>query len=199
MSTETQAEFARRLKVNRSTVTRHAQAGRIVLVGKRVDVEASLARLAQTTGTRPDVSDRLAAQRGVAVQAIARPARTAREPAEAPEQYQDLPDAPETGSKARYKAASMHYENAAIKLEMALRRGIRHPLAAVRREAAALGGTLRSALERLTDQTAPRLSVLADGEPRADMILAELRAIRRLVRAEFARAPGRIKNHGAKP
>ncbi len=199
MSTETLAAFARRLGVNRSTVTRHAQAGRIVLAGKRVDVEASLARLAQTTGTRPDVSARHAAQRGAEVSAPSLPKKTAPAPAKSAEEPADMADDGETGSKARYKAMALHSENSYIKLDMALRRGLRYSLPAVKREAAALGGTLRSALERLKDQTAPRLSVLADGAPRADLVLAELRAIRRLIRGEFARAPRRIRNHGAKP
>ena len=64
MTTETQADFARRMEshmgraVNRSTVKRWADAGRIVMVGDKVDVEASLAQLGGTQGGRADVSDR---------------------------------------------------------------------------------------------------------------------------------------------
>lgn len=50
MPLETKAAFARRLNWNRSTVTRAAQAGRLVLVGNLVDVEPSLARLKATEG-----------------------------------------------------------------------------------------------------------------------------------------------------
>lgn len=64
MTTETQADFARRMEshmgraVNRSTVKRWADAGRIVMAGDKVDVEASLAQLGGTQGGRQDVSDR---------------------------------------------------------------------------------------------------------------------------------------------
>jgi hypothetical protein len=68
MTVETKADFARRLGVNRSTVTRLDKAGRLVLAADgRVDVEPSLARLEATRGTRYDVSDRHAAARGAEV------------------------------------------------------------------------------------------------------------------------------------
>ena len=64
MTTESRADFARRMTqhigrpVARSTVTRWAEKGRIVMIGELVDVEASLALLAATQGSRFDVSDR---------------------------------------------------------------------------------------------------------------------------------------------
>ena len=64
MTIESQAAFARRMEahlgreVNRSTVKRWADAGRLVMVDGKVDVEASLAQLGGTTGGRPDVADR---------------------------------------------------------------------------------------------------------------------------------------------
>lgn len=64
MITETMADFARRMEshmgraVNRSTVKRWADSGRIVMVGDKVDVEASLAQLSGTQGGRQDVADR---------------------------------------------------------------------------------------------------------------------------------------------
>jgi phage terminase Nu1 subunit (DNA packaging protein) len=45
MTTETRAEFARRLGWNRSSVTRAVQDGRVVLIGDLVDVDASLAKI----------------------------------------------------------------------------------------------------------------------------------------------------------
>lgn len=69
MSTLTQADFARLMGVNRSTVTRTwKQAGRLVMVGDLVDVEASQARIAATADLgRSDVAARHAAERGAAV------------------------------------------------------------------------------------------------------------------------------------
>lgn len=64
MTLESKAAFARRMKshmgreVDRSTVTRWADAGRIVMDGDRVDVEASLSQLGGTQGDRQDVTDR---------------------------------------------------------------------------------------------------------------------------------------------
>lgn len=64
MTTESQADFARRMEVhmgravNRSTVKRWADSGRIVMEGDRVNVEASLAQLDGTQGGRQDVADR---------------------------------------------------------------------------------------------------------------------------------------------
>lgn len=54
---ETKAAFARRLGVNKSTITRYDQAGRLVLAPNgKVKVEESLALIASTKGARGDVS-----------------------------------------------------------------------------------------------------------------------------------------------
>lgn len=199
MSLETQTAFARRLGVNKSTVHRHLKAGRIIAAGKLIDVDASLAKLHATTGTRPDVAARHAENRGAPIPLQPRAPQSPSAAVSAPPAADATTEHTDTGTKARYKAMAMHYENAQIKLEMALRRGIRHPLPAVRRESAALGGTLRSALERLIDQTAPRLAVITDTADRAALITAQALALRGLVRGEFPRALRRIRNHGAKP
>lgn len=69
MTAATQAEFARLMGVNRSTVTRTwKQAGRLVMVGELVDVEASRARILATADlARSDVAERHAAERGAVV------------------------------------------------------------------------------------------------------------------------------------
>lgn len=199
MTTETQAAFARRLGVNRSTVNRHITAGRVVTRGKLIDVEASLAKLAATTGTRPDVAARHAAERGAAIPNLVEQEKNAQKPENHAAADIGLPEDGPTGSKARYKATALHYENAAIKLEIALRRGIRHPLPAVKREAVALGGTLRSALERLIDQTAPRLAVMTSQTDRAALIGTQASALRRLIRSELPHALRRLRKTGEKP
>lgn len=180
MPLETQAQFARRLGVNRSTVNRHLVAGRLVLVGKRIDVEPSLARLAQVTGTRPDVAARHAAAR-------ARP-----EQSEAP--VVAVAEDSAGGERAHYKALALQFENDQIKLEMALRQGVRLPLAEVKREAINVGAVLRASLERLVDQTAPRLAIIASDAERARLIQQHLRAVRRTLRAEFPRALRRLRD-----
>jgi hypothetical protein len=57
--TETKAQFAKRLGVNKSTVTRYGQAGRLVLAPNgKVKVEDSLRLIASTKGARLDVSEK---------------------------------------------------------------------------------------------------------------------------------------------
>lgn len=60
MTTETRAEFARRMGWNRSSVTRAAKDGRVVLVDDMVDVEASLAKIEALA--HPDAHHRAHAQ-----------------------------------------------------------------------------------------------------------------------------------------
>ena len=54
MATMTQADFAREIGVGRSRVHALKEAGRLVMVGDRVDVEASKERLAATRNSTPD-------------------------------------------------------------------------------------------------------------------------------------------------
>lgn len=57
--TESKAAFARRLGVNKSTITRYDQAGRLVLAPNgKVKVEESLRLIAATKGDRVDVSEK---------------------------------------------------------------------------------------------------------------------------------------------
>lgn len=53
MATESRAEFARRMGWNRSSVTRAAQDGRVVMQGELVDVDASLAKINALASPRP--------------------------------------------------------------------------------------------------------------------------------------------------
>lgn len=197
MPLETKAAFARRLDWNRSTVTRAAQAGRLVLVGNLVDVEPSLARLKATEGGRTDVAARHAAERG---QGGAAPARSAENGATAPHaprsaenDHASTADADGAG-RARYKAITLQFENQQIKLGMAMARGLRFNRKDVAREAVALGAIVRSAVERVIDQTAPRLAVMTDDDRRRHLLTAELRAVRRALRTEFPRALRRLRS-----
>lgn len=198
MTLETKAAFARRLNWNRSTVTRAAQAGRLVLVGGLVDVEPSLARLKATEGGRTDVAARHAAERG---QGGAAPARSAENGATAPHaprraenDHASTADADGAG-RARYKAITLQFENQQIKLGMAMARGLRFARKDVTREAVALGAIVRSAVERVIDQTAPRLAVMTAADRRRALLGAELRAVRRALRAEFPRALRRLRSN----
>lgn len=201
MTLETKAAFARRLNWNRSTVTRAAQAGRLVMVGSLVDVEASLARLQSTEGGRADVAARHAAERGQggatpapAAQNATAAQKTPRTPEIDAASMGDVAGATDGGSRARYKAMVLHFENQQIKLGMAMARGLRFAHQDVTREATAMGAIVRSAIERVIDQTAPRLAVMTAADRRRHLLATELRAVRRALRAEFPRALRRLRS-----
>lgn len=214
MTLESKAAFARRIGVNKSTITRAAQAGRLVMREGLVDIEPSLARWHATAGGRPDVSERHAQQRGADIPQASTPtlgaenATAGRNGAysggvagEQPAQPGAQPEV-ETStddSRTRYKTMVLRYENETIKLEMALRRGMRHPLPAVRREALGLGTALRAAVERMIDQTAPRLAAEPNRAARAALLHAECAAVQRGLRLEFLRALRRLRQQGGRP
>ncbi len=198
---ETKAAFARRIGINKSNVTRAAQAGRIVLTpGGMVNVEASVQRWYETKGGRDDVSARHAENRGgvgpgpqpKADHGLVGP-KTATAAQLAGEGNATSGDG---NSRTRYKAVAMQYENQSIKLEMALRRGLRYPLGLVRREALGIGSSLRAAVERVIDQTAPRLAVMTNDLDRRRLLDAELRRLRWMVKSELPAALRRMRASG---
>ncbi|CAM3827345.1 hypothetical protein [Castellaniella denitrificans] len=206
MTLESKAAFARRLGVNKSTITRAAQAGRLVMEGGEVNVEASLARWHATQGGRPDVAERFAEQRGQAIPDVSTPYSAAASataadsgplPGAVAGELHTQPyaqPAPDAGSADRthYKALTLRFENETIKLEMALRRHMRYPLPSVRREAYGLGLALRASVERMVDQTAPRLAAAQTPERRA-LLIAECHALTRAMHVEFVRALRRLR------
>ncbi|MGE4340205.1 MAG: hypothetical protein AB7E55_30270 [Pigmentiphaga sp.] len=208
MTLESKAAFARRLGVNKSTITRAAQAGRLVMDGDLVDIEASLTRWHATKGGRTDVEERFAAQRGQEIPQ-APTAYPAEENATAgdsgaaagafAEGLHGQPHAQPSGAtpgggddRTHYKALTLRFENETIKLEMALRRHLRYPLPSVRREAYGLGLALRASVERMVDQTAPRLAAAQTPERRA-LLIAECHALSRAMHTEFVRALRRLR------
>lgn len=199
--TENRAKFAARLGVARSTITRAVQAGRLVLhESGHILVEPSLKRWHETKGGRDDVEARHAKNRGAAIplhQTGAENATAAPETRNA-RATNAADDTIEGGTRASYKAAALKYENDAIKLEIALRRGHRYLLTTIRGEALGIGGTLRASIERLIDQTAPRLAVLTDPAARRQLLTAESAAIARVIKNEFPRALRRMQREAKK-
>lgn len=190
MTTEIRSEFARRCGVNRATVTRWAEAGKLVLLSDgRIDVEASLQRLAEMRGGRGDVAARHAKKRGATIPAP----HPGTENAPAAVLAQPAGEFDATGGRAKWQRLGLHYGNQQIKLDMALRRGLRYALADARREALGLGATVRAAVERLIDQTAPRLSVMDNPNDRRALLAREIARIRRMVRGELPRALRRLR------
>ena len=218
---ETPAAFARRLGVHKSTISRAISAGRLVLDGGFLDVEVSL-RLWQATkpGLRPDVLARHAAKRSPAIpEALpAGPAprgapETAPAAAEDDDAATDLdrllggdedgegsPSAAAAGSPrlADYTQALLAAQNALARLSIQIRTHKRYPADAIHDEAQALGATLRGALERLVDQTAPRLAVQRDLAARRALLVEQVKALGRTLRREMPRALRRLRLAGKK-
>ena len=219
---ETPAAFARRLGVHKSTISRAISAGRLVLDGGFLDVDASL-RLWQATkpGLRPDVLARHAAKRSPAMPGAMLPApapRSAPEDAAAAEAADDdaatdldrLLGGDEDGESAQpaaaagaprladYTQALLASQNALARLSIQLRTHKRYPADAIYDEAQALGATLRGALERLVDQTAPRLAVQRDPAARRALLVEQVKALGRTLRREMPRALRRLRLAGKK-
>lgn len=190
-------EFARYLGVNKSSVSRARKAGRLVLTADgRVEFEASAARWHETSGGRTDVAARHAAKRGADIPSpkhVQKNAPAARATATAGE---DEITSGETRASA--KAALLHYENTMLKLQITLRRGTRLERRAVAQEAGNIGAILRSGVDRLIDQTAPRLAAADDDMTRRRVIEAEVDRLRRVFRREIPRAMRRMRESGKK-
>ncbi len=190
--TGNQQDLARYLGVNKSSVSRAVKAGRLVAEADgSFDFDKCAAAWHATSGGRGDVAARHAAQRGGDIPK----AQPARENAPAADFAQV--EAAADGKRGA-KAALMHYENSAIKLEMALRRGLRFDLAAAKREGLALGAMLRAGIERVIDQTAPRLAAAGNELDRRLIIDREIRRLRWMLKRELPRGLRRIKEAGAK-
>lgn len=167
MTTETRSDFAKRLGVHKSTVTRLAAAGRIVLTeDDLVDVEQSLALIEQTKGRRDDVAARHAAQRA-AVMSEPQPtdenATAARNPATADAtapQQAVMNDA----ARAKALAESRRVIAQADKEEMERDRIAGNLVAREDVDAAMkfIGATVRSLLDVLPDQVAPLVAPVSD-------------------------------------
>lgn len=181
--TENQSAFAARLGVNRSTVSRALAAGRLVQSDNgQILIEASLKRWEETQGHRTDMAEKHAKKRGQTVSVAPRGENTA----------VDIPEGGES-NRTRYKALLLHFENQSIKLEIALRRHARYPLEQIRHEASGLGAMLRASIERVIDQTAPRLAVAGSTDERRRLLASELATLRRHLKAEFPAALRRMR------
>ena len=159
MTTETQAEFAARIGRARSRVTRLKQAGRLVMAGNLVDVEASLARIEATRGQRFDVEARLQRER-----AAAAPPEAA-----APAADDVPPDPTDTDSiglqtrLAQMRSAQIKAEREA--LELAEQKGELVRWRAVERALADAAAVILSHGEAIPDRLAPQLVQLDEVEP----------------------------------
>lgn len=200
MSRESKSAFARRLGVSPSYVTKLAQDGRLVVVDGQIEVEASLARMDATKDpNRDDVRQRHAKARdakrvetagggqgdGVAPMAAARVgAESGAGEKTAPwtPKQADFDGAGTGGSEPviqaaevfrKARTAKMHFEARRAVIRVARLQGRLADVATIRKCAGNDGATLRSMLENLPDQAAPRLAPVRDAAAVAK-ILGEL-------------------------
>lgn len=189
MSRESKSAFARRLGVAPSYVTKLKDEGRIVVVDGQIEVEASLARMEATKDpNRDDVrqrhakardAKRLAESSGGAVAGVIGSREGGESGAEAKTAgrgdsasqggNRGNDDEPEAGPviqaaevfrKAR--TAKMHFESRRAVIRVARLQGRLADMATIRKCAGNDGASLRSLLENLPDQAAPRLAPVRD-------------------------------------
>lgn len=164
MSVATRAEFARLMGVNKSTVTRWAEKGQIVLASGQVDVEASQQRLRDTGGARPDVAERHAAGRGAAVPGPKVGAGDTAPPAAPPTQDDRVGNTYQAARAVKEKYAAMQ-----AKLDYEKAVGNLIPKDDVDIALKAFATATRARLDTIADQLAPVLAPVAD--------IAELHAL----------------------
>lgn len=158
MTTITQAEYAKLKGWNKSTVTRAKQAGRLVMVGGLVDVEASDARLADTTAGRDDVTERHVAERAAKVGA----GETA------PIRNEARADA-----QARKESAAADL----MEIELAEKRGNLVAKEDIDAALKSLGASVRARLDVLADQLAPVVAPVSDLDETHAILAEHFRAV----------------------
>lgn len=146
MTTESRADFARRLGWNRSSVTRAVQDGRVVMIGALVDVDASIAKIEAMASPS-------AHHRAHVLQM--EEARTAKQPTA------DLPPAVAEGIEQlnlrlkRAEANKREHEEAITRMDREERAGNLIAREDVEFALDDFGATLRSLMENFADRMAP--------------------------------------------
>lgn len=158
MTTETRADFARRMGWNRSSVTRAVQDGRVVLLDGLVDVDASLAKINALAS--PYAHHRAHAQQLEEARQAKTPTATA--VAAAMKAYAPLEDAaPVEGLEAlnlrlkRAEADKREHEAEMARMERETMAGNLIAREDVEFALDDFGATLRSLMENLADRLAP--------------------------------------------
>ncbi len=182
MTLETRADFARRLGVNRSTITRWVDTGRVVLSGAMIDVEASQQLLADTGGARPDVADRHAAERAAKVGAgDTAPPPSA--PAADASRADNVGNSYQAARAVKEKYAALHSK---LEYEQAL--GNLIPKADVDLALRSFAASVRARLDVLPDQLAPLVSPVTDLDEIHALLAEHCRSILSAVADDMGRA-----------
>lgn len=196
MSTLSKAAYARHRGVDRAHITRLGAAGRLVLTADgKVEVEASNRLIEATGGMRPDVAERAAQMRAAgAAKAASDGVGMGRGGKNAPECAARVADGENGGGDGdsgalggggfeqaspvvqaaevfrRARTAKMHYESRRAVVRVARLQGRLAEVAKIRKCAGNDGATLRSLLENLPDQAAPRLAPVREAATAAHIV-----------------------------
>lgn len=178
------AEFARRMNVNRSTVSRTWRAaGRLVLFGDgSIDEAASRERIAATSGHRADVAARHAEKRGASI--------LDHQPGQ-----ENAPEAAKrAGAESRADAQARKESAAAdlLEIELATKRGeviARDDVDAALRT---IGATVRGLLDVLPDQAAPLVAPTTDLDECHQLLTDACRDVLHRLGEAVAREKGRM-------
>lgn len=195
--TGNQQALAHFLGVNKSSVCRAVKAGRIKAEPDgSYDFDKCAAAWRANSGGRGDVAARHAANRGADIPKAQRVEENATAGRDSPPPAIDITIGEQSG-RQKAQTTRVHFENQHIKLEMALRRGLRFDRYIVKREAHGLGAMLRAGIERVIDQTAPRLSAADNDLERRRILEKEIRRLRWMLKRELPRSLRRMKESGA--
>lgn len=185
-----QSAFAKAQGWHKSTVTRLKQAGRLVMVGGRVDVLPSLARIEETGGMRDDVAERHATERAQKTAATGREAVGEGKDAGGGEIAAPPPDSGGYKSETRADAQARKESFAADLLQMELeqKRGNLIPKEDVDLALRSFGASVRAKLDVLADQVAPLLAPVSDLDEVHALLSEHCRSILSAVADDMARA-----------
>ncbi len=169
---ESQAAFARRMRWSRSRVTQLKRAGRLVMAGKRVDVEASKKRIKETESGQPQHAthrSRLEEKRNRGKAANQSQADLG---GEGTEQTQGEGGGYTPDARAYWERREAAARAQTREIELRKLKGKLVEIVDVRDAGREAGTAVRAVLENLADQLAPVLAVETD-EPQVHRLLRE--------------------------
>ena len=185
-----QAAFAKLQGWHKSTVTRLKQAGRLVMVGGRVDVLASMKRIEETGGMRDDVAERHATERAQKTAATGR--EVAGEGKDAGEGEKSAPDSEEQGGRGETRANAQARKEAAqadlAEMEVQQKRGELIPKADVDLALRSFAASVRAKLDVVADQIAPLVAPVSDLDEVHALVSEHMRGILTAVADDMGRA-----------
>lgn len=185
-----QAAFANLQGWHKSTVTRLKQAGRLVMVGGRVDVLASMKRIEETGGMRDDVAERHATERAQKTAATGR--AQVGEGKDAGESEKSDPAAEDQGGRGETRANAQARKEAAqadlAEMEVRQKRGELIPKADVDLALRSFGASVRAKLDVVADQIAPLVAPVSDLDEVHALVSEHMRGILTAVADDMSRA-----------